>query len=56
MLSSLNLRINLIQVPELTQQMFDAKNTMCAADPCHGRYLNATALVRGRMSIKEVDD
>ena len=38
------------------QQMFDAKNTMCAADPCHGRYLNATALVRGRMSIKEVDD
>lgn len=26
-------------VPELTQQMFDAKNMMCVADPRHGRYL-----------------
>ena len=26
-------------VPELTQQMFDAKNMMAAADPRHGRYL-----------------
>ena len=26
-------------VPELTQQMFDAKNMMTAADPRHGRYL-----------------
>ena len=24
-------------VPELAQQMFDAKNKMCAADPRHGR-------------------
>jgi hypothetical protein len=44
------------QVPELTQQMFDAKNMMCAADPRHGRYLTATALFRGRMSTKEVDE
>merc|ERR1712012_955983 len=36
-------------VPELTQQMFDAKNMMCAADPRHGRYLTAAALFRGRM-------
>merc|ERR1711898_8245 len=28
-----------LTVPELTQQMFDAKNMMCAADPRHGRYL-----------------
>ncbi|CAE7222104.1 BTU1, partial [Symbiodinium sp. KB8] len=42
-----------LTVPELTQQMFDAKNMMCAADPRHGRYLTAAALFRGRMSTKE---
>merc|ERR1712196_723765 len=45
-----------LTVPELTQQMFDAKNMMCAADPRHGRYLTATALFRGRMSTKEVGE
>ena len=25
-----------LTVPELTQQMWDAKNMMCAADPRHG--------------------
>merc|ERR1712228_391182 len=45
-----------LTVPELTQQMFDAKNMMCAADPRHGRYLTAAALFRGRMSCKEVDE
>merc|ERR1711998_470591 len=44
-----------LTVPELTQQMFDAKNMMCAADPRHGRYLTACGLFRGRMSTKEVD-
>merc|ERR1712146_446440 len=43
-------------VPELTQQMWDAKNMMCAADPRRGRYLTASALFRGRMSTKEVDE
>ena len=42
-----------LTVPELTQQMWDAKNMMCAADPRHGRYLTASALFRGRMSTKE---
>ena len=28
-----------LTVPELTQQMFDAKNMMAACDPKHGRYL-----------------
>ena len=37
-----------LTVPELTQQMFDAKNMMCASDPRHGRYLTASALFRGR--------
>src|SRR3954471_2855144 len=36
--------------------MFDAKNMMCASDPRHGRYLTASALFRGRMSTKEVDE
>ena len=45
-----------LTVPELTQQMWDAKNMMCAADPRHGRYLTASALFRGRMSSKEVDE
>ena len=45
-----------LSVPELTQQMCDAKNMMCAADPRHGRYLTASALFRGRMSTKEVDE
>merc|ERR1719464_1911386 len=45
-----------LTVPELTQQMFDAKNMMCASDPRHGRYLTASAMFRGRMSTKEVDE
>merc|ERR1712054_552940 len=31
-------------------------NMMCAADPRHGRYLTCSALFRGRMSSKEVDE
>nr|KJB20687.1 hypothetical protein B456_003G159400 [Gossypium raimondii] len=45
-----------LTVPELTQQMWDAKNMMCAADPRHGRYLTASAVFRGKMSTKEVDE
>jgi len=45
-----------LTVAELTTQMFDAKNMMCASDPRHGRYLTASALFRGKMSTKEVDE
>lgn len=45
-----------ITVPEITQQMFDAKNMMCAADPRRGKYLTAATMFRGRMSTKEVDE
>jgi len=45
-----------ITVPELTQQMFDAKNMMSASDPRHGRYLTAACMFRGRMSAKEIDE
>lgn len=34
-------------VPELTAQMFDAKNMMTACDPRHGRYLTVAAIFRG---------
>merc|ERR1712079_555571 len=43
-------------VPELTAQMFDAKNMMTACEPRHGRYLTVAAVFRGRMSMKEVDE
>ncbi|KAF3449006.1 hypothetical protein FNV43_RR09730 [Rhamnella rubrinervis] len=45
-----------LTVPELTQQMWDSKNMMCAADPRHGRYLTASTMFRGKMSTKEVDE
>jgi tubulin beta len=45
-----------LSVAELTQQMFDARNMMCASDPRHGRYLTASAMFRGKMSTKEVDE
>eukprot|EP01114_Cavostelium_apophysatum_P005378 TRINITY_DN162_c0_g1_i1.p1 TRINITY_DN162_c0_g1~~TRINITY_DN162_c0_g1_i1.p1 ORF type:complete len:451 (+),score=157.87 TRINITY_DN162_c0_g1_i1:98-1450(+) len=45
-----------VSVPELTQQMFDTKNMMAACDPRHGRYLTASAMFRGKISTKEVDD
>ena len=44
-----------LTVPELTQQIFDAKNTICAVDPRQRRYLAADALYRDRRSTKEVD-
>ena len=44
-----------LTVPELTQQMFDAKNMMAACDPRHGRYLTVAAIFRGRMSMKVCD-
>ncbi|KAG7495372.1 tubulin beta chain-like [Solea senegalensis] len=45
-----------ITVPELTQQMFDARNMMTACDPRRGRYLTVAGVFRGRMSTKEVDE
>ena len=45
-----------LSVQELTQQMFDAKNMMAAADPRHGRYLTVATMFRGRMSMKEIEE
>ncbi|KAK3726416.1 hypothetical protein QZH41_019665, partial [Actinostola sp. cb2023] len=49
-------RYQSLTLGEIIQQMFDAKNMMTACDPCHGRYLTAAAILRGKMSMKEVDD
>jgi tubulin beta len=45
-----------ISVPDLVAQMFDVGNMMAACDPRTGRYLTASAMFRGKMSTKEVDD
>ncbi|KAK8679831.1 hypothetical protein V6N13_145264 [Hibiscus sabdariffa] len=45
-----------LTVPELTQQMWDAKDMMCAADPRHCCYLTASTMFHGKMSTKEVDE
>jgi tubulin beta len=45
-----------VTVSELTQQMFESKNMMAAADPRHGRYLTVAAYFRGKVSMKEVED
>lgn len=45
-----------VSVSEITQQMFDAKNMMAACDPRNGRYLTVATILRGRMSMKEVDE
>ena len=36
--------------------MFADKSMMSAVDPCHGPYLTAAAVFRGRMSTKEGDE
>jgi len=45
-----------LSVPELTQQMFDAKNMMCASDPRVGKYLTAAAMFRGKIQTKQIDE
>uniref|UniRef100_A0A2K6MHN1 Tubulin beta chain n=1 Tax=Rhinopithecus bieti TaxID=61621 RepID=A0A2K6MHN1_RHIBE len=42
-------------VLELTQ-VFDVKNMMAACDPRHSRYLTVAAVLRGRTSVKEVNE
>ncbi|KAJ7034667.1 Tubulin/FtsZ, GTPase domain-containing protein [Mycena alexandri] len=45
-----------VSIPELTQQMFDAKNMMAASDPRNGRYLTVAAVFRGKVAMKEVEE
>lgn len=43
-------------VSELTQQMFDSKNMMAANNMNNGRFLTVSAVFRGKISMKEVDE
>ncbi|KAI6688357.1 hypothetical protein NL676_025185 [Syzygium grande] len=45
-----------LTVPELTQQMWDAKNMMCAADPATADTSQPLQCSGGKMSTKEVDE
>ncbi|KAB8079203.1 Tubulin/FtsZ, GTPase domain-containing protein [Aspergillus leporis] len=45
-----------VSVPELTQQMFDTRNMMAAANFHNGRFLTCSAMFRGKVSTKEVED
>ncbi|KYR00417.1 beta-tubulin [Tieghemostelium lacteum] len=54
--STTNSSYNRVTVSELTQQMFDAKNMMAASDPRNGKYLTASAVFRGKIFTKEVDE
>ena len=45
-----------VTVNEITSQIFEARNMMCAADPKHGRYLASIAMFRGyKASPKEIE-
>ncbi|KAK7724823.1 Tubulin beta chain (Beta tubulin) [Botryosphaeria dothidea] len=43
-------------VSDLTQQLFDPRNMMAAADFRNGRYLTCSTFFRGNVSTKEVED
>jgi tubulin beta len=43
-------------VGELVSQMFDARNMMAACDPRRGKYLTASAVFRGKIPTKEIDE
>ncbi|CAL8090180.1 unnamed protein product, partial [Calicophoron daubneyi] len=45
-----------LTVPELSQQMFDAKNMVDACDLRQGRYLADAVLFRDRMPMKKMDE
>jgi len=45
-----------VSVPELTQQIFDPKNMMAASDSRNGRYMTCSAIYRGAVNMKEVED
>lgn len=43
-------------VEQITRDLFEARNIMCACDPSAGRYLTFAAMFRGEIAMKEVDD
>ncbi|KAH7186114.1 beta-tubulin [Fusarium flagelliforme] len=47
---------NAVSIPELTQQMFNPRNMMTGSDFRNGRYLTCSAIFRGKVSAKEIED
>ena len=45
-----------LTVSELSQQLFDPRNVMCAVDPRRGKYLTAAALYRGMLPMTEIEE
>jgi len=45
-----------VNVKDLTEQAFDAKNMMAACDPRTGKYLTASVIFRGPVATKDVDE
>jgi len=45
-----------LSVPELTYQMFDPKNIMCASDPRTGRFLTAAVMFRGKVPTQQIEE
>jgi tubulin beta len=45
-----------VSVPELTQQLFDAKNIMAGCDFRNGRYLTCSVMFRGKVFMREVEE
>ena len=43
-------------VEEITRDLFEAKNIMCACNPSAGRYLTFAAMFRGQVEMREVED
>ncbi|RYC65960.1 hypothetical protein CHU98_g257 [Xylaria longipes] len=43
-------------VPELAQQIFDPKNMITGSDFRNGRYLTCSAIFRGKVAMKEVEE
>ncbi|XP_017782296.1 PREDICTED: tubulin beta chain-like [Nicrophorus vespilloides] len=45
-----------VTVPDLIKQMFSSQNMMAACNPLNGRYLTIATIIRGAVSMKEVDE
>ncbi|KID81430.1 tubulin/FtsZ family protein [Metarhizium guizhouense ARSEF 977] len=45
-----------VTVPELSQQLFDPRNMMAGSNFRNGRFLACSAMFRGKVSMKEVED
>lgn len=43
-------------ISELTSTMFGPQNMMVACDPRQGRYLTASAMFRGQLAMREVEE